>query len=360
MTDQWQQRFTLLAVILVIGVTIYYLDSRRPDQGNTTNVTELTADNMPKNEKEKSFSKAKELVNPSGFINTAPLKLGDLVGQQIILVDFWTYSCINCQRTLPYLNAWQEKYADQGLTIIGVHTPEFEFEQKLENVQAAVDKYQIKYPVVLDNAYATWRAYANRYWPRKYLIDIDGYIVYDHIGEGAYEETEKKIQELLKERAERLQTNESIAEGITKPTNAVVASEDVGSPEVYFGSLRNKLLHNGTSLKTGIQNLSRSETLALNKLYLVGQWNIDPEYAENKAAPASILFRYQAKNVYMVAAAETPVTITVIQDGKIIGEKITIQQDQLYPLVENEESGEHNLELEIESPGLKAFTFTFG
>lgn len=360
MTGPWQSRLTLLAVVLVIGAAIYYLESHQPGPNSSTSVTELTPNNMPTSEKEQKFAKAKELVTPTGFINTAPLKLSDVVGRQVILVDFWTYSCINCQRTLPYLNAWHDKYKDQGLTIVGVHTPEFEFEQKKENVQAAVDKYAIKYPIVLDNNYATWQAYGNRYWPRKYLIDIDGYIVYDHIGEGAYEETEQKIQELLQERAERLHTNEAIAPGVAKPTNAVVASRDVGSPEVYFGSQRNELLHNGTPLQTGIQNLPRPDTTALNQLFLVGQWNIQPEYAENGAAPATILFRYKAKNVYMVASAKTPVTVSVIQDGKRVDEKITIQADQLYTLIENDDSGEHTLELIIESSGLKAFTFTFG
>lgn len=360
MTATLQQRLTLIAVALVIGASIYYLESHKPGREDSTSAKELTPNNMPMGEKEKKFAKAKELVNPNGFINTAPLILSDLVGKQVILVDFWTYSCINCQRTLPYLNAWQEKYANQGLTIVGVHTPEFEFEQQQENVQAAVDKYQITYPVVLDNNYATWQAYGNRYWPRKYLIDIDGYVVYDHIGEGSYEETEQKIQELLKERAERLHTNELIAPGVAQPNNAVVVSQDVGSPEVYFGAQRNELLQNGTPLQIGVQHLPQPDIIPLNQLFLVGQWDIQPEYAENGAASATILFRYKAKNVYMVASAETPVTVSVMQDGKKVDKKITKKEDQLYTLIENDDSGEHTLELMIESPGLKAFTFTFG
>ncbi len=150
---------------------------------------------------------APEIVKPSGFINTdgKPITLGELKGKKVVLVSFWTYSCINCQRTLPYLNTWYEKYKDQGLEIVSIHTPEFAYEHILKNVEDEVfNTYNIKYPVVLDNDYRTWKAFGNRYWPRKYLIDIDGYIVYDHIGEGAYTETETEIQKALKELSERV------------------------------------------------------------------------------------------------------------------------------------------------------------
>lgn len=143
-----------------------------------------------------------EITNPSGFVNTndQPIKIADYVGKQVILLDIITYSCINCQRTFPYVNAWYDKYKDEGLIVIGLHTPEFAFEKDKNNVENAMKEFGITFPVVLDNDYATWNALGNRFWPRKYLIDIHGNIVYDHIGEGAYEETENKIQELLKER----------------------------------------------------------------------------------------------------------------------------------------------------------------
>ncbi len=369
-----RKRTAILVLALVaIGGLIAALESQKPGRSRGTTVTELTPRDMPMNEKTQTFEKAKELVNPAGFINTEPLQLRDLVGKQVILVDFWTYSCINCQRTLPYLNAWHEKYAPEGLTIVGVHTPEFAFEQKKENVQAAVEKYAIKYPVVLDNQYATWQAYGNRYWPRKYLIDIDGDIVYDHIGEGAYAETERKIQELLKERAERLQTNQSIARDIAQPGNVITRSSGVGSPEVYFGSMRNELLSNGTPFKNGVQDLTAPLTIPLNRLFLSGQWDIQPEYAKNLTVPASIIFHYKAKDVYVVPSAEHPVTMRVLRDGKSLGsvagadvhaqargDIVTIQEDRLYKLVEDQEVREHTLELIIENPGLKIFTFTFG
>lgn len=354
------QALTWVAVLSIIGGAIYYLEVHKPGRNITTQVTELSAERMPDEEKSKKFARAKELVNPSGFINTPPFQLKDLIGKQVILVDFWTYSCINCQRTLPYLNAWHEKYGDQGLTIVGVHTPEFEFEQKRENVQRAMEMYGVKYPVVQDNDYATWTAYGNRYWPRKYLIDIDGFIVYDHIGEGAYEETEEKIQALLRERAERLGAEASIAPDITKPAGVITPSTGVGSPEVYFGSARNTLLTNGVAGRDGLQDLQAPAVVGLNQLYLNGQWNFQPEYAENETAPASIVFRYKAKNVYMVAAADTAVTMRVRHDGRLQEKAITVQAEQLYPIIENDAVGEHTLELLIDSPGLQAFTFTFG
>ncbi len=156
--------------------------------------------------KSQLYPKAPELVHPSGFVNTdgKPITLAQYKGKKVVLIDVWTYSCINCQRTLPYVKAWYDKYKDQGLEIVGLHTPEFSFEKVQKNVEDAVKRDGITYPVVLDNDYATWNAYGNQYWPRKYLVDIDGFIVYDHIGEGNYDETEKAIQKALGDRAQAL------------------------------------------------------------------------------------------------------------------------------------------------------------
>lgn len=150
--------------------------------------------------KEEEFRRAVEIVGPSGFVNADGVSLEAARGEKVVLLDFWTYSCINCQNTQPYLNAWHERYADDGLLVVGVHTPEFEFEKDYENVRAAVAAAGIEYPVVLDNDYATWRAYDQRYWPTMYLIDADGFVRYRTIGEGAYEETEAEIRKLLAEK----------------------------------------------------------------------------------------------------------------------------------------------------------------
>ena len=168
---------------------------------------------IPKNEesfltqtqKSSKYKIAPDLSSVDGYINTdnLPITISQYKGKKVVLLSIWTYSCINCQRTLPYLNSWYTKYEDKGLVIIGLHTPEFAFEKVQKNVEDAVKKYDINYPVVLDNDFSTWNAYENRYWPRKYLIDIDGFIVYDHAGEGDYDVTEKAIQQALLERNAR-------------------------------------------------------------------------------------------------------------------------------------------------------------
>ena len=150
------------------------------------------------------IKKAPNLVGISDYLNTTPEKLSKDMEDKVILYDIWTYSCVNCIRTLPYITAWDEKYADQGLLIIGIHSPEFEFEKNAENVQVAIEKYGIGYPVVLDNGMKTWKAFENNYWPRKYIADHQGNIRYDHIGEGGYQETEKIIQQLLEERSKAM------------------------------------------------------------------------------------------------------------------------------------------------------------
>jgi len=310
----------------------------------------LKPKDMNKEQTTRQYDTAKEITSPDGFINVESISINELIGKKVILIDFWTYSCINCQRTIPYLNAWHEKYKDKGLVIIGVHTPEFKFEQKYENVASAVEQYGIKYPVVLDNDYSTWRAYKNNYWPRKYLIDMAGFIVYDHIGEGGYDETEKKIQELL---------------GINEEMARPIGAEEVDflsqrSPEIYFGSARNNYLGNGKSRTPGLQTLGTPSGIKTNILYLEGEWNFTDEFAENKSPRAKIIFRYKAQKVFFVASSENGVRATIFRDGLPYGAPILIQKDSLYRLIEDSEPGEHTLEIIIEDPGLKAFTFTFG
>lgn len=309
-----------------------------------------------------------EIVNPSGFVNTNSITLKELIGKKVILVDFMTYTCINCVRTFPYLNAWYDKYQNQGLEIVGIHTPEFAFEHKRENVIEAMKKYGIKFPIVLDNDYSTWKAYKNSYWPRKYLIDINGNIVYDHIGEGEYEETEMKIQELLKEREQKL--------GLTSQKNNLIAPQvqgekviSVQSGETYFGADRNDSLGNGT-IKSSVQKFTLPTKINRDTIYLNGDWIFSPEYAENKNANASIVFKYSAQKVFLVMSADTPIEVTILRDGKIVsGEAgadvkngiLTIDQDAMYRLIEDKNGpGEHTLEIRISKPGLKVFAFTFG
>ncbi len=308
-----------------------------------------------------------EIVKPAGFVNTDGITIGSLVGKKVILVDFLTYSCINCQRTFPYVNAWYEKYKSQGLEIIGIHTPEFAFEKNIDNVREAMKRFGIKNPVVLDNDYATWNAFENRYWPRKYLIDIYGNIVYDHIGEGGYEETEMKIKELLAERATVL--DERMPEGKGLVSEALPrATIQTASPETYFGSARNKYLANGTAGVSGEQTFVLPKTYTQNALYLEGTWNILPEYAQS-ASDGRIVYRYTAKEVYIVADADMPADVALVQDGQPVstsaGEDVThgivrIGESRLYKLIRNSEAGEHVLELRIKNKGVRFYAFTFG
>jgi cytochrome c biogenesis protein CcdA/thiol-disulfide isomerase/thioredoxin len=321
------------------------------------------------------YPKAPELASIDGYINTGgkPITVGQFKGQKVVLIDFWTYSCINCQREIPYVKDWWATYADKGLEIISVHTPEFAFEHVLGNVQQAVHGFGITYPVVLDNEYGTWGAFGNEYWPRVYLIDIDGYIVYDHAGEGNYDVTEKAIQKALAERDARLGIAASTTMPISAPQGVVeVDNSQLGSPETYFGAARNEYLGNGTRSGTGRQTLTIPEQLNGNTLYLGGAWDFTSEYAGNVEKNATIKYVYDAKNVYFVAAAPSgPVKIKVTRDGgKPLGAaagadvdqngEATISSDRLYQLVGDSAYGVHTLEIQIEGGGLQAYTFTFG
>jgi len=374
--------YILIAVVVLLVGTIYFINSnsvkragsdqvvtvipRVPFKSNsaaTSPSTEVKKDTMPskffsREVKSKRYELAKEITTPDGFINTdgKPITINSLIGKKVILVDFWTYSCINCQRTTPYLNAWYEKYKDKGFVIIGVHTPEFEFEKDYNNVKVAVEKFGIKFPVVLDNDYSTWTAYKNQYWPRKYLIDIDGYVIYDHIGEGGYEETERKIQEALAERMTVLGESGTINQGVTKE---LPQEGGLKSRETYFGAARNEFLANGIKGRAGAQQFSEPTTIEPNKLYLVGNWNIQDEFATSASVNAKVIYRYQAKHVYFVAGADKSITIQLLRDGKSLGSK-TINGHELYTLVDEPDYTEHTLEIIIPASGLQAFTFTFG
>ncbi len=344
----------IVSAVLVFAVVggIFYLNSQKVPRYGTADKVEVKT-TMNKEGKSKRYSVAKEITTPDGFINTdgKPVTIGEFIGKKVVLLDIWTYSCINCQRTTPYLNAWQEKYKDKGLVIIGLHTPEFGFEKVYENVLDATKRMGIKYPVVLDNDYSTWNAYQNRFWPRKYLIDIDGYIVYDHIGEGGYEETERKIQDALAERMAVLGESEKIDQTVTKE---IPVQGGPRSPETYFGSARN--------------NQQK------NILFPNDGWNITAEFAQNVSSDARIVYQYTAKDVFFVAESDTEAVVEVLIDGKPLGPEavsdivksalgssiLKIKEARLYKVIEGNQSETHTLELKIKKPGLKAFTFTFG
>lgn len=296
-----------------------------------------------------------DIENPAGYLNSEPFLLKDLVGEKVILVDFVTYSCINCQRTFPYLNDWYSKYKDNGLEIVGIHTPEFAFEKDPENVQKAMDGFGIEFPLVLDNDYSTWRAYKNKYWPRKYLIDINGNIVYDHIGEGKYEETEKKIQELLKERMEVLGEEGELESDLT---DAISDSGMPRTPEIYFGALRNNSLGNGVRNFAGVQNLTIEDLNPQPDLiYLNGEWNIEDEFATATKGD-TITLLYTASKVHMVAESANGGKVKVLRDG-VLQKTVDVSEPVLYTVIDDE-YGSGILTLEVEAGEVDFYTFTFG
>ncbi len=363
-----QRKILLVTAALLIIAAIIFIEARKPAHIDSSTAPDVTS-TIPVSQdhasvlaaKAAEYSKAKEFVDPTDFINAKPFTLSSLIGNKVVLIDFWTYSCINCQRTIPYLNAWYQKYKDYGLVIVGVHTPEFSFEKDYGNVAAAVQKAGIQYPVVLDNNMGTWDAYNNEYWPNEYLIDIDGYVVHNQVGEGNYAGTEKAIQAALAERDQVLGIKQSIPTGTVDPTNAIALDDNgVQSPETYFGAERNEYLGNGTQAKVGNQTLAIPLTPPqLNTLYLNGTWNFQSQYAESVSPVTNIEYNYDAEHVYMVASAKNPVTLKISVDGAAY-RTVTVQADQLYDLIDGSSYGQHTMQIEVDGAGLDAYTFTFG
>jgi thiol-disulfide isomerase/thioredoxin len=319
------------------------------------------------------FKQAPELAKISGYINTEPITLAELKGK-VVLVDFWTYSCINCIRTIPYLNAWYEKYADQGLVIVGVHTPEFEFEKNIDNVNAAVEKYGIKYPVVQDNDKGTWKAYENRYWPRKYLVDDEGYIRYDHIGEGSYAETEKVIQSLLTERAANSGQTININGSISQPDSAQsVEFNKIRTPELYFGyqfaraPLGNPEGFNPDEVVS--YSIPDNSAIKPNTIYLSGEWKNNKDSMELQGQGGKIVLTYSAKSVNIVAGGqgelkivENNVQLTGDGRGSDVSENGSVGVDgqRLYNIARHDDYGTRTIEITAIGKGFQIYTFTFG
>ena len=354
----------IILTVVIIGIisSIFIIEGVRSGRMNLSDnsTIDLKAASDRTAFKDQYFKeKAKELVRPDGYINVDNITIAENIGKKVILVDFWTYSCINCQRTTPYLNDWHDKYSDKGLLIIGVHTPEFNFEKDYSNVQAAVTKYGIKYPVVLDNEYFTWTAYANRYWPRKYLIDIDGYIVYDHIGEGGYEETEKKIIAALEEREKVLRMDEGIDNNPMPPTVNTTDFGQIATPELYLGYGFSRGQMGNTEGWHADENFTYTMPASKknNAFYLGGTWMNNMDNMQS-VSDAKISLAYTAKNVNIVAGADSPSAIKVLVDGEEYAD-VTVNAFDLYVVVPGEDYGHHTVDLEVE-PGVKIYTFTFG
>jgi len=360
----------LVAIALVIG----FIETSKPEQANSV-AQEVALDaNERTAQKDAQYERAKEITTPDGFINTEPLTISEYIGKKVILVDFWTYSCINCQRTLPYLTSWDEKYRDDGLLIVGVHTPEFEFEKMYDNVVRATEKWGVAYPVVLDNDYSTWRAYRNQYWPRKYLIDIDGYIVYDHIGEGGYDETEKKIVELLNERKQALGESGSVVMKGGEPSDVdSVDTRQTITRETYLGSARIEFIRNLTRMSCLEDSCTYTftNTSTLQGYELSGNWKHEPENVTLESSTGALRIGFMANKVNLVAGSDTSVKARILIDGKEVNGAnagsavengiVTFNEHDLYNLVDLKgEYGSHILEIQFLDSGISAFAFTFG
>ncbi len=310
---------------------------------------------------------APEFTGTQDWFNTPgdrPLTLASLRGR-VVLVDFWTYTCINCIRTLPYLKAWDQAYRRDGLTIVGVHTPEFAFEHDAGNVRDAIGQFGLRYPVVQDNDMGTWNAYANQYWPADYLIDAHGQVRYTAFGEGDYDKTETAIRSLLAEAGARIG-------GRSHPTDVVTPSV-VATPETYLGTERAQGWIDGP--KGGRHDYGPSPTgpLSLNDFAFSGVWNIaaQPATAVLGSHPPGVDLEFEAKNVYLVLSSpgERPLPVRVLLDGHPISAAdagadvhhgvVTVRRQRLYSLVSLPGDAQHRLSLRF-APGVSGYAFTFG
>ncbi len=312
----------------------------------------------------KVLGDAPEFTETEDWFNTPgdrPLTLTGLRGH-VVLVDFWTYTCINCIRTLPYLKAWDEAYSKNGLTIVGVETPEFAFEHEASNVEDAIKQFGLRYPVAQDNNMGTWNAYGNEYWPADYLIDASGRVRYATAGEGDYSQTETAIRALLAE------AGYSVG-GMSHPTDVVTPSE-VATPETYLGTNRAQGWRDGP--KSGLHDYGPSvpAQLALNEFDYSGTWSIAGQPA-TAVSNAGIDMEFEAKNVYLVlsSAGERARTVQVLLDGRPIPNSLagadvhngvlTVTNERLYSLVSLHGDQQHRLSLRFE-PGVSGYAFTFG
>ncbi|MEB0076461.1 cytochrome c biogenesis protein DipZ [Pseudomonas sp. CCI3.2] len=307
------------------------------------------------------------------WLNSAPLTAEQLKGK-VVLIDFWTYSCINCLRSLPYVNAWAKKYHDQGLVVIGVHAPEFAFERDVNNVKKAVHDLGINYPVALDNDFAIWKGFNNQYWPAHYFVDAKGQIRYHHFGEGDYAQSEQVIQQLLNEAGQKNVSSDVVvadAQGVQKGAD----DAQMQSPETYLGYDRTENFASASE-----QVMNKAHTYAaplqprLNQWGLTGNWTAKPEQVVLEHAPGRIVYRFHARDLHLVlgpGADGKPVRFRVSVDGAAPGDNHgtdiaadgsgTVTAQRLYQLVrQNGPVTDHLFSIEFLDPGVQAYAFTFG
>ena len=313
------------------------------------------------------------LAGATEWLNSPPLSAGGLRGK-VVLIDVWTYTCINWLRTLPYIRAWAEKYKNQGLVVIGVHSPEFAFEHNVDNVRRQAKDMRVDYPIAIDNDFTLWRALNNNYWPALYLVDAQGRIRYHHFGEGEYDKSERAIQQLL---------TEAGASGIGQELTAVDARgaeapadwSSLKSQENYVGHERTENFVSPGGAAVGKAHIYAAPArLRLNQWALVGNWTIGKDTVALNKANGGITYRFHARDLHLVmgsAARGTPVRFRVLIDGKPPGVAHgtdvddqgngTVTEQRLYQLVrQTGPIADRQFEIEFLDPGVEAFAFTFG
>jgi cytochrome c biogenesis protein CcdA/thiol-disulfide isomerase/thioredoxin len=313
------------------------------------------------------------LGGATGWLNSSPLAAADLRGK-VVLVDFWTYSCINCLRAIPYVKAWARKYASQGLVVVGVHAPEFAFEKDVGNVRRAVHDLGITYPVAIDSDYAIWRAFGNQYWPAHYFIDAKGQVRHHHFGEGDYEGSERVIQQLLAEAGHVAADSAPVtvaAQGVEAPLDAV----DVGSPETYIGYERAENFASAGGTVKDIRHVYAVEApLRLNDWALTGEWTVGAERAALEQPGGGVVYRFHARDLHLVLGPGTagkPVRFQVTIDGRPPADDHgvdttpdgtgTVREERLYQLIR--QSGpvvDRTFTIRFLDAGVRAYAFTFG
>lgn len=305
------------------------------------------------------------------WFNSAPLTREQLKGK-VVVIDFWTYSCINCLRSIPYVKAWDERYRKDGLVVIGVHAPEFAFEREPANVAQAIKEFGIRYPVALDNGYVLWRALKNNYWPAHYFIDAQGRVRYHHFGEGDYDVSERVIRQLLAE-AGHAPAGQTMAAIRASGTEAAASIDEIGSPETYIGYARADRFVSPGGLLQDKPKTYASAPLQLNDWSLEGKWLNGAQSARSLAAGAKISFRFQARDLHLVLGSGTgkPVRFKVTLDGKAPGGDAgvdtsavgmgIVKEQRLYQLVRQRDTvRDRTFAIEFLDPGIDAFSFTFG
>jgi thiol-disulfide isomerase/thioredoxin len=387
---QFEKNYTNVKNATQTGITHPVIASGMAEENHTMTTTIKLNTAQFKQIDKSQFVKAPEFAQISGYINTPnnnPLTLSSLKGK-VVLVYIWTYTCINSIRPMPYIDDWNQKYSNKGLVIVGVHSPEFQFEKNYTNVKDAVQRFGIRYPVILDSDHGTWNAYGNNYWPRFYLIDTQGYIRYDHIGEGDYNQIEKSIQSLVAERAALMGAKEISFN--TKPTAVIKPASlyyidltQSTTPEIYIGYSKARTpLGNPEGFQpdqTVSYSIPSNTNFKPSIVYLQGKWKNNPDNMELQDDTGRIVLLYYAKSANIIAGGRGgggivtndkegggPAATAAATSNKSLGEDLSsdggfrIDGQRLYNLSIHNNYAVHYILIDVKGKGFQFYTFTFG